>query len=340
MVKFMRVSSAIVALALLASGCRVVGRIQEGQKVSMDPCKLIGLDKAQSVMGAPMYQQLNVPINEDGQPSFGGCSYQFSGSYEWTNLQVEVSDTTRSTIRGANLPKSLRNLGREARYEYDKPDSPDFHGRLFLAALTDKGALLELMLWLKGGDEPSLLSKARSLAGPAIARMEKVFPGNETPPNDPPPIPVCSVVGSEGMIEIYKSFWSPPNGKSILLSEQLSIGGPEGPGAGPVGGGWLCDTDMSPHDGFHPHTVWWINRANPPAEPLPGSVRVPRLGAAASSRVVDQGWYFGGRAFMLSVLTKGGRHFEVEVFLDEVVNEAAAKSVATAVAQKILSRLP
>ena len=338
-----RAGRVLVVAVLLASGCRVQGRIQEGRKVSMDPCKLVGLDKAQSVMGAPMYQQLDVGYTREGQPYFDECRYQFSGSYEWPNLVVEVADETHSAIRNTNLTEPLRGLGREARYRHDEFEP---FGTLNLEVLSDKGASLSLSLRLKNSDEPTLLSKARSLAGPAVEAIERQFPATEKPPTDEPPIPVCSSVGgSEGMIEIYKPFWTPPAGKSILLSEELNIGGPEGAGAGPVGGGWLCDADIDPHvyggagEVYHPHARWWISKATPPAEPLPGSKRVQRLGATAFSRVVDASWYYGGKSLELSVFSKGGKHFEVEVSLSET-EESVGENVARGVAERILANLP
>lgn len=335
--------AAFFALVFLAGGCRVEGRIQTGRPVSMNPCNLVGLERAQDVLGASLYQQLDVRLSSEGPAEFGPCYYQTKSLGDSPELAVRLDKETRADTKenfSSGEFKPLKGLGRDARYLYINDEDPLDATRLL--ALSSQGAKLTLILSMVNADEKSLLTKARSLATPALARMEKLFPGSEKPPREEPPIPICSTVGSEAMAEIYRTFWSLPPGKSLLLAEAEFFGGPESVGSGPVGGGWVCDADIAPHDSevYHPHVGWWVSKGIAPAEPLPGSAQVSRLGAAAFSRMVDEGWYYGGKSLMLTVFSKEGRHFEVEVLIDEVVNESVAKSVATAVAQKILSQLP
>jgi hypothetical protein len=339
---FHRVSSAIVAMVFLASGCKIQSRIQEGQKVSMDPCKVVGLDKVQAVLGVPMFQSLALGPESEGNVQFGRCFYGARSLEVSPQLNVWVDNETSDNTRQFDFLgefKVLKGLGREARYQFVNGDDP--LDTLRLVALSEKGARLTLFLITVDAEEQSLLAKARSMAVPALARMEKTFPGTEKPPpSDEPPTPICSAIGTEAMIQIYKPFWSPPAGKSIVLTEAEFFGGPESIGGGPVGGGWVCHADIdSGEEVYHPHTGWSISKASPPPDPIPGSQRVRGLGASAFSWVDDSGWHFGEKSLMLSVFSKSGKYIEVEVSLDGT-KESAAKSVATRVAELIIAKLP
>lgn len=336
-----RLGAVVVILTLMGSGCKVVGAIKEGQKVSMDPCKVVGLDKVQAVLGVPMFQSLVVGPEPEGNAEFGRCDYGARSLEVSPQLNVWVDNETSDNTRQFEFLgefKVLRGLGREARYQFVNGDDP--LDTLRLVALSEKGARLTLFVSTVDAEEQSLLAKARSMAVRALDRMEKTFPGTEKPPRDAPPVPICSSVGAETMIEIYKPFWSPPAGKSIVLTEAEFFGGPESIGRGPVGGGWVCHADIdSGEEVYHPHTGWLISKATPPPDPIPGSQRVRGLGASAFSWVDDSGWHFGEKSLMLSVFSRGGKYVEVEVSLDGT-EESVAKSVATRVAEKIIAKLP
>jgi hypothetical protein len=309
----------------------------------MDPCKLVGLEKAQAVLGISMFQRLPVGRTIEGDGRFGDCFYEPLASEEGPELRVGVHGVTlqESQVESNNEYKFLKGLGRDARYRYRSEASS--RDELDLVALSTKGVQVTIGLSMANTDERLILGKARSLVVPALARMEKVFPGSETPPRDEPPVPICSTVGEEAMREIYRSFWTPPEGVSITFIEAEFFGGPERIGSSPVGGGWVCRADFSePHSNgaYHPHTAWWISKASPPSEPLPGSRPVRHLGASAFFRVVDEGWYFGDKSLVLSVFSKRGKYLEVQVLLEEGTDESMATSVARAIAEKILTKLP
>lgn len=330
----------------------------------MDPCNVVDFEKVQAAMGIPLFQQLIVDYPSDGEAEFGACVYGsdtedgvaegMAPTGQGITLSIanitngdtahNLLDDTAGHQPGVGGPvKELEKVGREARYRFRTVESRRI---LDIVALTEKGAMLHLRMIKAGADESGLLVKARSLVSPAVKRMEEIFPGNEKPPREEPPVPVCSIVDSNMMLEVYKGFWAPPPGKTIGLTEgENRVGGPSKIGKGPVGGGWVCSADIAPHsygenEAFHPHVTWWISKATPSAEEASaGRQRVRGLGASSVWKV-GQAWYCcGPRALNLSVFTKGGRHFEVEVDLTEM-EEAAGLAIAKAVAEKMLAKLP
>ncbi|MBW3590044.1 MAG: hypothetical protein KY429_11555 [Actinobacteria bacterium] len=351
--KFKKVGSTIFVLALVTSGCTIRNRIQEGQRVSLDPCNLVSLEKVQSVMGGPIYQMLDVRYTPEGEPFFEDCAYMFPDAPQEGLLILELLPETYKDARDIHVgeggadesAKPLKDLGREARYRSRKDESS---ASLDLVVLSSKGAKLGISITLPNADEPSLLAKARALATPALARIEKMFPGTESPPTDKGPIPVCLSVGPEGLAEIYKPLWPPASPEAVGFQEELQVGGPPKAGFGPVGGGWICEGYPDPPnrvrgDDLPPGFVWWISKVTPPAEAPAGSQQLRGLGAAAFWRVDDGWWYsrFPPRSGTLTVFTKGGHHLEVEVSLKEgKVDESLAKGLATAAAERIVAKLP
>jgi len=337
-----RFGSAVIAVALLASACRVVGGIEAGRKVSINPCDLVSLEKAESVLQASLFQQLAVSHSRDKPAAMGQCVFGPRSSGEGPTLSVLVEGTTVGELPTSDGSQTVRGVGREARYRYIDGDEPN--KALRLLALTDKGAKLTFLLSDAAADGESLLEKTRAIAAPAVAKAEQLFPGTAQPPRDDPPVPICEVVGQEKMVEIYGGFWQPPAGKSLVLIESEFFGGSEVSGFGPVGGGWACRSDVEPHvyggagEDYHPHTAWWISKSRP-AEPDQGSQPVRRLGASATFKVVDESWYFGSRSFVLSVVSNGGHHLEVDVDLTEM-DDSVGRDVALAVAGRLLERLP
>lgn len=321
----------------------------------MDPCKLVGIDKAQSVMGGQMWERVQVSYSDKGQAVSAGCAYQFldlnavpriADIATRENLSISVSSETR-----AELPQSFRffleagpldkptkpveELGRETRYAFAQ-DSQLM--TLRLVALSSKGAHMTLNLRMRSGDERQLLSKARSIAAPAVANIEKLFPGTWKPSREDPPIPICSIVGVAGMKEIYANIMTTPPGVSWITYEEEYFGGPSEEGSGPVGGGWICgaEWDSGPPTGPpEPVTAWWISKSSPSLEQTSGQ-SVRGLGAAAFWKAA--GWWWGEPAGTLTVFTKEGRHLQVEVGLDQI-GEDSGKRVATEVAKRILAQL-
>ncbi|MBW3590042.1 MAG: hypothetical protein KY429_11545 [Actinobacteria bacterium] len=319
----------------------------------MNPCNLVDFEDVQAAMGIPLYQQLTVNYPSVGEGEFGSCVY---GSDTEDDVYLNVDDVTRGDASHITLDENteqrpgvgpvieLEGIGRETRYRFRTFESRRI---LDVVALTEKGAKLHLRMDRTDVDESELLAKARSMVVPAVRRMERIFPGNEKPPREEPPVPVCSIVDSNVMLEIYKGFWAPPPGKTIGLAEEARIGGPPKMGKGPVGGGWVCSADIAPHiydmeaaEVFHPHVTWWISKATPSAEEASaGRQRLRGLGALSVWKVGQSWWCCGDRALNLSVFTKGGKHFEVEVDLDKM-EDATGLAIAKAIAEKMLAKLP
>ena len=357
-----RLGSTILCLVLLAAGCKVVSAIQEGQKVSMNPCNLVDFEAVQSAMGIPLYQQLIVRYPSDGEAEFGSCVYgadaEATAGSAWLltedGVDMHVDDVSRDDTSHITLDdkageeprlgpvKELKKVGREARYRFRTFESRRI---LDIVALTEKGAKLHLRMVKTGADESGLLTKARALVAPAVKRMEEIFPGNDKPPREEPPVPVCSIVDSNMMSELYKGLWTPEPGTTIDLTEdEARVGGPSKIGKGPVGGGWMCHADGVPlgenEESLHPHVAWWISKATPSAEESAvGRQRLRGLGASSVWNVGQTWWCCGPRSLTLSVFTKGGRHFEVEVDLTKM-EEATGLAIAKAVAEKMLAKLP
>jgi hypothetical protein len=357
--------AALASIALIAaSGCRVVGEVETGRAVSINPCKLVGSKRAQAVMGGPVFAQLSVRTSPEG-PAFAQCDYVYAQTYRnimCCTLSVSVADEIQQDTRSVHLGefdnrtmswtsddslpiKTIDGLGREARYRYFAAGSLP-HGspatKLAIVVLTTLGAKLEMWMTAKAGSERVLLAKVRSAAVPALGRLEKLPLVDEQPPHDVPPVPICSAVDVPALLQIYESFysWTQPVGGNVTLTEMSeSFGGPSATGAGPVGGGWGCDADLDPHtvgnepETYHPHAAWWISKSKPSSALPPGGQ--PVRGVGASAYFTDAAWYFGEKSVTLSVFTGGGRHFDVEVLVDKS-GEAVAKRTATAIAQKIL----
>lgn len=350
---------------LAASGCTVVGEIEVGRFVSINPCKLVGSKRAEAVMGAPVVERLHVGYSRLGRASFSGCEYLYRDVRQGLHgadqcppscwLDIDVADETEKETRAVEfgefdfkagawsakrLPiKPIDDLGREARYRFwDNPRSK----RLGLLVLTTKGVRLFVSISVRQGDERTLLRKARSVVVPALTRMEELSLGAERPPRDVPPAPICSFVRVPALLQIYRSFWTPPPGKTIVLEEGELFGGLSTTGSGPVGGGWTCAADLDPHiyightpEVYHPHVAWWISKVKPSSALPPGARSVPGVGASAY--FTKAAWQYGD-SVTLSVFTTGGRHFDVEVDVTKI-GETVAERTATAIAKEILVKL-
>ena len=341
---------ALVSLALFAfaSACRVVRTIEEGRPVAMNPCNVLSGRAVESAVGGTAIRQLQTNFDAGGKPEFGPCHYQRPGTEFGWNVSVDIDPATRNHTRkgvlGPSGGKPQDGLGREARSGFsrweDSPIVPEMGGtsELWIVAITEQGAKLTLGLREMNASEQSLLEKARALAGPALARMEERFPGNDRPPRDVPPIPVCDSVDDVSAKQIFEVFAALPVGESVRLSEQESFGGPSEAGSGPSLSRWICWADLEPHTTkeVHPHIAWWISKGTPPSE-LSGE-RLRGLGASSAWRL--GGSYWGEPAGTLSVITSGGRHLEIEVAFLDKLGEATGLEIAKRTAQKLLERLP
>jgi hypothetical protein len=208
----------------------------------------------------------------------------------------------------------------------------EFEGGLhfFALVLTERGVPLEMSLDATRGTEQTQLATMTALARPAVRRIDAIFPGKDRPPREKPPVPVCSLLTEADFRELRPTIvGSPPKADTF---EVEYLGGNHRVGKGPVGGGWLCDSE---NDLDYP--AWWLSKKTPsPAALLASGERVPGIGKVAVW-LRRPGWWLGSNV-TLSVLTVAGHHLEIEVAGDDGL--ASRRRVAVAAARKALTRLP
>jgi hypothetical protein len=199
-----------------------------------------------------------------------------------------------------------------------------------VVALTARRVELVLNLDARRGTEQTQLATMTALARTAIGRIEAMFPGNDKPPRERPPVPVCSLLTEADFHELR-----PPSGTpapAVDVFEVQYFGGNNRIGAGPVGGGWLCDSFNKAG-----YPAWWLSKKAPPRSALlAGGEPVAGIGNAAVW-LRRPGWWLESDV-TLSILTTGGHHLEIEVEGDDDV--ASRRRVAVAAARKALTRLP
>ncbi|MEO7804836.1 MAG: hypothetical protein ABIS18_11120 [Actinomycetota bacterium] len=331
-----------VVFVVAASGCgmvKVSQRIEEGQEVSINPCNVITLEQAAKIVGGPVVQVLN--LYRSPEPRFSGCEYVQDGPASGGKVTLFVGRKATTDVGSPFVGTGVKvnqisNLGREAQYSYNTASQT-----LYLSALTDRGAKLEMNVSGVPKAEQLLLEPIKDAVQSAMAKMEKVFPGKDSPPREEPPFPPCSIVTEAELLTMLKGKWAPVANERIVFAESEQMGGLTRLGEGPIGGGWKCDIDVNEHrENPHYHFYWSISKQTPPESLLAASgERLKGLGAAAYWR--KSSWYYGDdEGATLSVLTKGGRHFEVETMFEKEIDEPLTRQIAVDLARRLLTKLP
>ena len=326
----------LAAVLVLCLGCGTVevGTSGAGRSVSIDPCKLFAPQRAaiERAVGRPVVEQLTVWYRTSEFPRdwFSACRYE-SESSDSALFEVTVGRQTRTEISHPFLgasPKPIPTLGRRAMYN----PGYTFEGKrhFFAMVLTERGVPLEMHMDATRGTEQTQLATMTALARPAVRRIDAIFPGHDRPPRTNPPVAVCSLLTEADLRELrHVVVGSPPKAETF---EVEYFGGNHRVGKGPVGGGWLCDSD---NDLDYP--AWWLSKKAPSAAALLASgERVPGVGKIAVW-VRRPGWWLYSDV-TLSILTSGGHHLEIEVASDDDV--ASRRRVAFAAARRMLPRLP